>query len=219
MFAKCRPMSLAAITYAPLFRTDLSRYGLEQKPPGWEKLASSQKGSISKFAWEIRAGDSLYVRDSSRPHQLVGFGRVLGKEGELAYFYNERSPVKTKEGDVWRHLIRVDWEHPFTAIPYKDHSANTTVLRLDENELSEFRERAKRIEYKNHGLSDGEVHLASGLETAYPRATPATIRMMLPRHVSAFQRKSPGKMAAGSIIPFRVIVNVARSTCNSRSGM
>jgi hypothetical protein len=184
MFAKCRPMSLAAITYAPLFRTDLSRYGPDRKPPGWEALAPSQKGSISKFAWDIRAGDKLYVRDSSRPNLLVGFGRVLGKEGEPAYIYDERSPVKTKDGDVWRHLIRVDWEHPFAEIPYKDHSANTTVLSLDENELSEFQKRAKKIEHKKHGLSDAEVDLATGLETAYPRATAATIRMILPKHVS-----------------------------------
>jgi hypothetical protein len=152
MFEKCRPMHLAAITYAPLFRTDLSYYSPEQKPPGWEALTPSQKGSISKFAWQIRAGDKLYVRDSSRPNLLVGFGHVLGKEGDLAYIYNERSPIKTKEGDVWRHLVRVDWEHPFAEIPYKDRSANTTVLSIDEDELSECRERAKRIEHKKHGL-------------------------------------------------------------------
>jgi len=184
MFEKCRPRGLAAITYAPLFRTNLSLYDPLHRPPGWGDLAASQKGSISKFAWQIRAGDKLYVRDSSRPNLLIGLGHVLGKEGELAYFYNERSPIKTKEGDVWRHLIAVDWEHPFAEIPHKDHSANTTVLSIDEDELSESEHRAKRLEYKKHGLSNADVDLAVGLETAYPRATPATIMLILPKHVT-----------------------------------
>ena len=184
MFEKCRPRGLAAITYAPLYRTNLSRYSPADRPPGWSDLAPSQKGSISKFAWQIRAGDKLYVRDSSRPNLLVGFGHVLGKEGKLAYFYDERSPIKTKEGDVWRHLIAVDWEHPFAGIPHKDHSANTTVLSIDEDELSDSQHRANRVEYKRHGFSNVEVDLAVGLETAYPRATPATIRLILPKHVT-----------------------------------
>lgn len=184
MFIKCREWNLAAITYNPLLRTDLSRYSPVHRPPGWNDLAASQKGSISKFAWQIRAGDKLYVRDSSRANLLVGFGHVLGKEGELAYFYNAGSPIKTKEGGVWRHLIAVDWEHPFAEVPYKDHSANTTVLSIDEDELSEFQQIAKRVEHKKHGLSDADADLAAGLETAYPRATPATIRLILPKHMT-----------------------------------
>ena len=188
MFEKCFPRGLAAITYSPLFRTDLSRYSPERRPPGWEELAVSQKGSISKFAWQIRAGDKLYVRDSSRPNLLVGFGYVRGKEGHLAYFYDDRSPIKTKEGDVWRHLIAVNWEYPFAEIPYKDRSANTTVLSIDEDELSEFQKRAKRVEHKKYGLSNTEADLAAALETAYPRATAATIRMILPKHVALSRR-------------------------------
>ena len=79
----------------------------------------------------------------------------------------------------------------FRPIPYKDHSANTTVLRLDEGELSEFQHKAKRAEYEEHGLSNAEIDMAEALETAYPRATAASIRLILPRHVTlskAFQR-------------------------------
>jgi hypothetical protein len=184
MFEKCRPRGLAAITYDPLSRTNLGHYSPAHRPPGWNELAASQKGSISKFAWQIRAGDRLYVRDSSRPNLLIGFGHVLGKEGELAYFYDERSPIKTEEGELWRHLIAVNWEHPFAEIPHKDHSPNTTVLCIDEDELSESQRRAKRVEYKKHGLSNVEVDLAVDLETAYPRATPATIRLILPKHLT-----------------------------------
>lgn len=186
MFIGCRQMGLAAITYNPLSKTDLSRYGPEpeHRPPGWYELAASQKGSISKFAWQIRAGDKLYVRDSARPNLLVGFGYVLGKEGELAYMYNERSPIKTSEGEVWRHLIAVNWEDGFAEVPYKDHSANTTVLSLDEDELLGFQQRARRAEYKKNGLSDADVDFVATLEVAYPRATPATIKLILPKHVT-----------------------------------
>jgi hypothetical protein len=188
---KCRELHLAAITYEPIQQIDLSRFSREDAPPGWDKLASSQKGSISKFAWEIRGGDKLYVRDSDEPNLLVAFGHILGKDGKLAYFYDEDSPIKTESGDVWRHLLRVDWDDTFQPLPYKDHSANTTVLRLDESELELFHQEARRKEYKNHGFSDADTAVAEELETAYPRATPATIRLILPKHRTlskAFQR-------------------------------
>lgn len=179
---KCRELHLAAITYHPLQKIDLSPYSREDPPPGWNKLAPSQKGSISKFAWEIRSGDKLYVRDSAEPNLLVAFGHVLGEDGKLAYFYDEDSPIKTKSSEVWRHLLRVDWDDTFQPIPYKDHSANTTVLRLDEGDLAIFHREARRREYKDHGLSNADTGVAEGLEAAYPRATPAMIRLILPRH-------------------------------------
>lgn len=179
---KCFERRLAAITYHPIRKTDLRRYDSKSRPPRWNELAASQKGSISKFAWEIRAGDTLYVRDSGQSNLLVGCGRVLGNDGELAYFYDEHSPIRTKSGEVWRHLLRVDWEYPFQKLPYKDRSANTTVLAMNEDRLEEFRQSAKRLEYEDHGLSRADVDLAFGLEAAYPRATSATVRLILPRH-------------------------------------
>lgn len=179
---KCFDNRVAAITYHPIHKTDLEPYSPKKRPPRWKELAASQKGSISKFAWQIRAGDTLYVRDSAQPNLLIGCGRVLGDDGELAYVYDEHSPIRTESGEIWRHLLRVDWEYPFQKIPYKDRSANTTVLALDEAELAEFRRAAKRLDHRNHGLSNADIDLADGLETAYPRATPATVRMILPRH-------------------------------------
>jgi|GEM_PF-1756594 len=179
---KCFNNGVAAITYDPIHRTDLSRYSPEKRPPRWNELASSQKGSISKFAWQICGGDTLYVRDSAQPNLLIGYGRVLGHEGELAYIYREKSPIRTESGNVWRHLLEVDWQYPFQKIPYKDHSPNTTVLGLDEQELEMFRHDARKLDYQRHGLSNTDVDLALGLEAAYPRATPATVRLILPKH-------------------------------------
>ena len=79
-------------------------------------------------------------------------------------------------------LLRVDWEYPFQKIPYKDRLANTMVFALDKEELARFRRQAKRLEYKNHGLSNADINLAADLETSYSRATPATVRMILPKH-------------------------------------
>lgn len=188
---KCFDNGVAAITYTPIRRTDLSRYGPKKKPPRWNQLAASQKGSMSKFAWQICGGDTLYVRDSAQPNLLIGCGLVLGNEGGLAYVYKDNSPIRTDGGEVWRHLLNVDWQYPFQRIPYKDRSANTTVLALDENELAEFKRSAKRLDYRQRGLSNADVDLAVGLEESYPRATPATVRMILPRHRSLsrqFQR-------------------------------
>jgi hypothetical protein len=111
----------------------------------------------------------LYVRDSAQPNLLVGCGCVLGNDGELAYFYDEHSPIRTKSGETWGHLLRVDWEYPFQKIPYKDRSANTTVLAMDEDRLAEFCKSAKLFEYKDRVLSNEDIGLAFGLEEAYPR--------------------------------------------------
>lgn len=185
---KCFNNRVAAITYDPIERTDLSRYSPQRRPPRWNELAASQKGSISKFAWQICGGDTLYVRDSAQPNLLIGCGRVLGAEGELAYVYREKSPIRTESGSIWRHQLDVDWQYPFQKIPYKDHSPNTTVLSLDEYDLQIFRRAAKRLEYQQHWLSVTDVDLALGLETTYPRATPATIRLILPKHRSLSKR-------------------------------
>ena len=114
---------------------------------------------------------------------LVGLGHVLGRDGALGYFYDKRSPIQTADGVVWRHLIRVDWEDVFQEIPYKDRSANTTVLSLDEQSLLKASALAKRAGYRKHGLSGAKVDLALGLEEAYPRATPGIIRLIVPKHI------------------------------------
>jgi hypothetical protein len=179
---KCFDNGVAAITYIPIQQTDLGQYSPKKRPPRWNQLAASQKGSISKFAWQIRSGDTLYVRDSAQPNLLIGCGLILGDEGKLGYAYKDNSPIRTESGEVWRHLLKVDWQYPFQKIPYKDHSANTTVLALDEEEVATFKRDAKKLDYKQHGLSNVDVDLAVGLEEAYPRATPATVRMILPKH-------------------------------------
>lgn len=176
MFLECRPRRLAAITYDPLASVDLRSYTSDDPPPGWDSLAPSQKGSISKFAWQIRAGDTLYVKDSARPNRLVARGRVLGRPGERAYRFNKGSPIRTREGVVWRHLIGVAWEDDFQEIEYKDHSANTTVLRIADDESTRLMRVAKRA--KTTARSEVKTYL----ERAYPRATQATIQNILPRH-------------------------------------
>jgi len=176
MFLACRPRQLAAITYAPLADVDLGRYGPEFRPRGWHRLAPSQKGSINKFAWQIHVGDTRYGRESARPNMLVARGRVLGRHGELAYFFAKQSPIRTQTGEVWRHLVRVDWDNHFQEIPYKDHSPNTTVLRIEDGEAARLIRSAKKSGYRT------QVAFRAGLERAYPRATPAMIRRIVPLH-------------------------------------
>lgn len=188
MFPICRENGVAAITYNPIQSTDLTKFGPQRKPPGWESLKPSQKGSIIKFAWEIREGDVICVRDSMRQNLMVGRGYVRGAAGRPAYRYAPRSPIRTKTGETWRHLINVDWDIPFAEFHYKDRSPNTTVLKLEEGELAEFLEKNRRAEHKASGLDRLAIERALILEDAYPRATPATIRLIYRRHVSLSKR-------------------------------
>ena len=76
----------------------------------------------------------------------------------------------------------------FAKFSYKDRSPNTTVLKLKEGELADLLEGYKRAEHQAHGLNQPAINSALILEDAYPRATPATIRLIYRKHVSLSKR-------------------------------
>jgi hypothetical protein len=168
MWPQCRDAGVAAITYEGIFETNLAKFSVDNKPPQW-RLKGSAPGSMSNFAWKVRGGDVICVRDSMAGGMMVGFGYVRAPLGQLAYRFDPESPIKDPdEGTVWHHLIDVDWDLGFVPFQYKDRSPNTTVLRLENSEIAAFEKIATRQQHRETGLSALEAERALLLEDSYP---------------------------------------------------
>ena len=92
MFERCLIHGVAAIHYNPVESIDLGQHTEEDLPDEWPELESSQSGSLKKFAWRIRGGDTIYVAESY-PSRIVGVGRVRGTQAVAGYHYDPHTPI------------------------------------------------------------------------------------------------------------------------------
>ena len=129
MFEKCREMGIAAITYRPIHKIDLSRYSKDNLPRAWSQLARSQKSSMANLAFKINQGDIIYVKDGP---QIVARGVVTGNY----QFIGET--LKDDDGDWWSHTVTVKWdtEAEFAPVKIKLNAEQFTVLELKGERLA-----------------------------------------------------------------------------------
>jgi hypothetical protein len=132
----CEREGVAVLTYKGIHNVDLSKYTEGKKPSRWE-LKGSAPGSMVNFAWRVRGGDLIYVRDSMQNNTMVAFGEVQGTQGELAYRFDPNSTIRVGN-TIWRHKIPVKWSKTFKPFQYKDRSANISVLKLNPEEIADF---------------------------------------------------------------------------------
>jgi hypothetical protein len=62
MWPDCLRLGVAAITYAPLAKVDLSKHLPGAPKELWDRLEPTQKASLRRVAYEMRAGDIIYVK-------------------------------------------------------------------------------------------------------------------------------------------------------------
>jgi hypothetical protein len=90
---------------------------------------------MGAFSWDIKAGDFIFVRDRKDGGVIVGSGVVKGSPGSTAYRFDARSPIVSEAGEVWKHLIDVDWDPTFSEIPFRESFALQNVRKLSTKEL------------------------------------------------------------------------------------
>ena len=134
-------LGVAAITYLPLVKTDLSRFPKREPRWLWKKLKPTQNASLSRVAFEIKGGDVIYVKDGSR---IVGKGLVLGPEGKRAYKF-EKVRFQVPDGTPWSHQVPVRWATQFPEIKLPLRGVQWTVLKLSPKEVLQFESRAAAI--------------------------------------------------------------------------
>jgi len=178
MWPECVRLGVAAITYYPLERTDLSRYPEFEPRRLWKQLAVSQKVSLRRVAYEMKGGDIIYVKQGPK---IVGKGTIQGASNRRAYKFDSRFQITDPQGVPWAHQVPVDWSGDFPQIDLLLGSEQYTVKELSEQEVDRI-ERAVELRTAQP-VSAGTSRQAELLsEEVYYRETPAMRKVITPRH-------------------------------------
>jgi len=141
---------VAAITYIPLAHTDLSKYPKDEPRELWSRLKSVQKGSLKKVAYDMKLGDTIYVKDGKR---IVGKGTIVSE-----YFFDDVNCIFSNNKDriPWSHQVKVQWRANFPPVEVPPMRAGPhTVLKLHEKEVEQIeKEVAQKIENETPLVQD-----------------------------------------------------------------
>jgi hypothetical protein len=139
----CLELGVAAITYSPLAKVDLSKYHPGEPKHLWSKLAPSQQASLRKVAYEMKEGDIIYVKQGPR---IVSRGKVVGP-----YRFDSEFRLRCPDSKIpWSHQVPVNWEFDFQPIDMLLGSEPSTVLLLSGDRL----QRLEQSIDETHKVSD-----------------------------------------------------------------
>jgi hypothetical protein len=105
MWPHCFRLGVAAITYPALAETDLSKLPKGEPKELWAQLAPAQKYNLRQVAYEMKAGDVIYVLQGPN---IVGKGSVQGP-----YRFDAEFRLIAPDGVPWAHQIPVNWAADF----------------------------------------------------------------------------------------------------------
>ena len=176
MWPQCQRWGVAAITYDPLIKTDLSKHPKGEPKELWKRLKSSQKASLSRVAYEMTAGDVIYVKEGPN---IIDRGVVTG-----GYRFDSEFHVVDPNGVPWAHQVPVDWSRDFPTIKILLGAEQFTVKELSVRKVEEIDTKAEE------GTTDKSTRTAeanlprSGLlaEDAYYRESAARLKTIIPLH-------------------------------------
>jgi len=131
MWPDCLRLGVAAITYEPLEKTDLSKYPKGEPKELWRELTSTQQASLRRVAYEMKAGDVIYVKQGTK---IVSKGDVKG-----SYKFDSKFRLKEPSGEPWAHQVPVEWVKDFPEISILvGRSQQYTVEELTPDELKKL---------------------------------------------------------------------------------
>ena len=128
MWPDCLRLGVAAITYSPLARTDLSKYPKGEPKELWAQLKPTQKASLRRVAYEMKAHDVIYVKEGPK---IVGKGVIQDR-----YQFDSKFRLIDPGGVPWAHQVPVEWVSDFPAIQIPlGSSQQLTVEELSADHL------------------------------------------------------------------------------------
>ncbi len=129
MLSQCKARGIASITYDAILDTDLSNL---EKNDVDHNVKGPARHSIWNFAWEILAGDVIYVGDSITK-SIVARGYVKGNAGVRAYRFNDVDPVRepSNPSTAWKHEVPVKWDSSFVPFRYNESKPRFTLTEFD----------------------------------------------------------------------------------------
>jgi hypothetical protein len=134
--ARLPRLGVAAITYDPLARSDLSKYPLRKPTKLWKELEPSQKASLRRVAYEMAPGDVIYVKQGPR---IVDKGIVTGR-----YKFDSQFRLVDPSGGSWAHQVPVDWSREFTPIKLLLGAEQLTVKELSAAVVEQIKREEKK---------------------------------------------------------------------------
>jgi hypothetical protein len=175
MLPKCQRWGVAAIMYDPLVDTGLSKYGREEPQELWAKLASPQKASLRRVAYEMKAGDFIYVKEGP---EIVDRGTVLG-----AYEFNAHTEIYDQNKVPWRHQVPVEWSRNFSPVKLLlGKNQRYTVEELSATEIESAFAAIDGSEEQQDAIDNMNAHRMGLLEERYYRECPARLKVITPLH-------------------------------------
>lgn len=179
MWPQCLNLSVAAITYAPLVGTDLSKFPFREPKFLWNQLASTPKASLSRFAYEMAEGDMIYVKDGPK---IIDRGVVTGR-----YFFDSQYRMTDSTGLPWPHQVQVSWSRDFPPITIQaGRNQQMTVEELQPSDVELIRQEVRLATPSGtaaDAIEDQELlHTATLIEAEYLRVSPAALKYIVPRH-------------------------------------
>jgi hypothetical protein len=162
LWPDCFRLGIAAISYAPFDTIDLSQY-----PPGepkelWGQLQSTQKASLRRVAYEMQAGDVIFVKQGPK---IVGKGVIKGPYYFDAQF---RDPNK----DPWPHQVPVEWASDFPEVTRLLGAEQLTVKKLSSEHVQQLEATIVQANDFNRQQEaiEGEVYKAEAIFRSRNRA-------------------------------------------------
>ena len=108
LWPECRRLGGAAIGYDEILGTDLSAHSPDEPNAPWKQLAPAQQASIKRFAYEMRPGDTIYVKEGP---VIVGRGVVTSP-----YTFIAGGFVREDTAFPWQHQRAVIWQADFPEV-------------------------------------------------------------------------------------------------------
>ena len=186
MWPHCLRFNVAAITYDPLARIDLSKQAPGQPEKLWAQLAPSQKASLRRVVYEMKDGDVIYVKQGPK---IIDRGVIKGRRGHLAYRFDSQFRIVDPYGVPWAHQVPVEWSLDFQPI-------NILVGRAQQFAVEPLSPPdVKRLEVaggaSGRKLGGSEIpdrdRAEPLIEEAYYRESQARSKFIIPRHKQAVQ--------------------------------
>ncbi|MGA2673361.1 MAG: hypothetical protein ABSE99_09035 [Terracidiphilus sp.] len=172
MWPECLKLGVAAITYYPLANIDLAKYPEGEPRELWAELEPTQKSSLRHVAYEMAAGDIIYVKQGPK---IIDKGIVTA-----GYRFDPHPRIVDPNGVAWRHQVAVDWAREFGEIPVLLGGELVTVKLLTEADVLRIERAIVEIGVPETVGGNEDDALLS--EECYFRESDQRRKQIIPRH-------------------------------------
>jgi predicted HNH restriction endonuclease len=129
MWQQCFRKGVAAICYGAFVGVDLREHAKDEPANHWARLEAPQRGFLRRVAYDMKEGDTIYVKDGPR---IVGKGTVTGR-----YRFEEDCDIVGPDDKLpFSHQLPVNWDARFEPIAIRLGAEQTTVLELSGERLA-----------------------------------------------------------------------------------